>query len=136
MSSRVSVERREQGVLVLRNPQALQAFEMTMLDWFDHWAAARSEEVFIGERSGDSWNVVTYGAARERVRRIAGVLLQRGATASRPLLILAPNGITHALVMLAALHVGTPVASVAPAYATAAPDFTKLAAVFEALRSS
>ena len=134
MTSRVSVERRDEGELVLRNPQLLEPFDATMVEWFEHWAAVKSGEVFLGERVGEGWNLVTYGEAHDRVRRMAGMLLQRGVAPSRPLLILAPNGIAHALAMLAAMYIGVPAASVAPAYANSTLDYAKLAAVFDALQ--
>ncbi len=47
-------------------------------------------------------------------------------SAERPLVILSDNSIDHALLSLAAMHVGVPVASISPAYSLMSRDFEKL----------
>jgi len=68
------------------------------------------------------------------VRRIAQGLLVRGLDGSTPVAILSENSIDHALLALAAMHVGVPVAPISPAYSLVSKDFAKLKAIFELLR--
>ena len=57
-------------------------------------------------------------------------LLDRRLGPDRPLLILAENGIDHALMTLGAMHVGVPVVPVSTAYARLSQDFGKLRYIF------
>jgi feruloyl-CoA synthase len=60
------------------------------------------------------------------VRRIGQALLERGLSAERPLAILSGNDLEHALLALAAQHVGVPYAPISPAYSLVSQDFGKL----------
>jgi feruloyl-CoA synthase len=134
MNTGVVVERRMDGTLVLRNAQALSNDGTTLLDALERWSAERPRQVFVAERDarGD-WRTLTYEQALASAQRLGAVLLERGASKQRPLLVLAPNSVAHAQVMLGALFAGIPVASVSPAYAAGADDFAKLRAIFGAL---
>ncbi len=63
-------------------------------------------------------------------RAIGQSLLDCGLGPDRPLLILAENGIDHALMVLGAMHVGVPVVPVSTAYARLSQDFGKLRHIF------
>jgi len=65
------------------------------------------------------------------VRRLAQGLLDRGLGPQRPLMILSGNGIEHALLSLAAMHAGVPVAPVSTAYSLLSRDHGKLRAIAE-----
>ena len=120
--------------MILRDPKPLLDTGGTLVDWLDHWSIVRSEQVFIAQREKNEWRCVTYRDVAASARRLGAVLLELGASPTRPLLILAPNGIDHVVAMLAGLYAGVPVASVALAYASAGPSFDKLGAVFDALQ--
>ena len=51
--------------------------------------------------------------------RVAQALLDRQLSVERPIVILSGNGLEHAILALAALHVGVPYAPIAPAYSLA-----------------
>src|SRR5215216_268927 len=51
----------------------------------------------------------------------------------RPLVILSGNDIEHALLGLAAMHVGIPYAPISPAYALMSNDFGKLRSIIDLL---
>jgi len=53
-------------------------------------------------------------------------MLAQGLSAERPLVILSDNSIDHALLALAAQHVGVPSAAISPAYSLMSKDFDKL----------
>ena len=95
-------------------------------DWLVRWAREAPDRVFLAERAGASWRRVTYAEALARVRGLAQTLLDVGLSATRPLAILSGNSIEHALLALAAMHVGVPVAPVSPAYSLASQDLVKL----------
>jgi feruloyl-CoA synthase len=78
--------------------------------------------------------MVTYGQALAQVERIGQALLERGLSGERPVAILSENSIEHALLALAALHVGVPFAPISPAYSQLSSDFGKLRHVLGVLR--
>ena len=61
-----------------------------------------------------------------QVRCIGAALLARDLSPDRPVVILSGNDIEHALLGLAALHVGIPYAPISPAYSLVSKDFGKL----------
>src|SRR3954470_5161423 len=113
----VDVTTRSDGALVLRSPIALEAAPRSFGDMLVHWAAAAPERTFLAARDANgAWARVTYADALRAVRAIAQGLLDRGATSSRPVMLLSDNAVDHALVQLAAMHIGVPAAPVSPAY--------------------
>ena len=122
------------GAFYARSPLRLDPYERTVTCWLDRWADLRPDQTFLAERaSGGGWQQLTYREARVKARRLAGALLAQGLDAARPLVILSGNSIAHALLGLAALYAGIPYAPVSPAYAQAAPDFTRLKRIFALL---
>src|SRR5581483_1645340 len=71
--------------------------------------------------------------ALEAVRRIASSLLARPLSCERPIAILSGASIEHALLALAAMHVGIPFAPISPAYSLSSPDLSKLRHVLSLL---
>jgi feruloyl-CoA synthase len=91
--------------------------------------AARPDQVFHGERVAgpdSEWRTTTWAAAYRKVRSLAQALLDLGAGPERPLLLLSGNSIAHALLTLAAMHVGIPAVPVSVAYSLLSADFAKL----------
>ena len=131
----VDVERRPDGTLVLRAPVALQSYPARAGAWLEDWAEAAPDRLFLQERGADGqWHGATYAEAAQRVQRLAAGLLQRNLSAARPVAILSDNGTEHALLMLAAMHVGVPVAPLSPAYSLLSKDYAKLRAIIALLR--
>ncbi len=67
------------------------------------------------------WHQITFAVAAERSRRIGAALRALGASESRPVMILGPNGTEHALVTFGALRAGIAVAPVPPALVYGGP---------------
>ncbi len=67
------------------------------------------------------------------MKRIGAALLRRGLSAERPIAILSGNDIEHALLALAAMHVGIPYAPISAAYSLMSSDFGKLRMIMELL---
>ena len=133
--ARVDVEQRADGTLLLRSPQPLGGYARCVGEHLERWAREAPERLFLAERGADgAWREFTYAQALRQVRAIAGALLVRDLGTERPVAILSENSIGHALLALAAMHVGIPVAPVSPAYSLMSRDFGKLRAAIDLLR--
>ena len=131
MPPSVAVERRADGVVILRSTLALGPFERNIVAYLHRWSESAPERVMLAERGPDkAWARVSYGEMRRRVDLVAASLLARGLNADRPVMILSGNSIDHAVLMLAALTVGVPVAPVSVAYSLMSQDHGKLRHVF------
>jgi feruloyl-CoA synthase len=124
----IVAERRDDGSILLKSAVPLQATARCVGDWLEHWAREAPERIFLSERASVDvpWTTVTYSEALRQVRSAAAWILSRGMSAARPLVVLSDNSIDHALLALAAMHVGVPVASISPAYSLMSRDFDKL----------
>jgi len=111
----LEVERRG-DTLILRNPMPYSDAVRTVTEPLARWAVEAPDRVWLAERDGEGWRTVTYAQARDRVAALAGGLASLGLTRGRPLLILARNGVDHALIAYAAMSLGAPAAPVSPQY--------------------
>jgi feruloyl-CoA synthase len=127
---RVDVEKAANGGIILRSPVRPAASMRCLGDMLAHWANAAPGRVVLAERTGapngEGWRAVTYADAYRKVRSIAQSLLDRRLSPERPILILAENGIDHALLMLGAMEIGMPVAPLSTAVARLSRDFGKV----------
>ena len=122
------------GAVYLASPQALGPFPDRITDRLEHWAREAPSRVFLAQRDlAGGWRTLTYADAFAKVGRISQSLLNRRLSRERPILILSGNGIDHALLALAAMHVGVPYAPIAPAYSLQARDYATLQQIFERL---
>jgi feruloyl-CoA synthase len=123
----VVAERRADGAVCLRSPDALGAYPRKLTERLDHWAKHTPERVFLAQRGPDgAWLHLTYAQARSRARRVAQALIDRRLSAERPVAVLSGNDFAHALIELGALYAGIPYAPVSPAYSLLSKDFAKL----------
>ena len=112
---------------MLRSLEPLGDYPRRFTEYLVRWANARPDAVFLAQRDRDNeWRTLTHSAAFEQVQRIADALLRRGLSAERPLMILSGNSIEHALLTLAAMHVGVPAAPVSPAYSLVDPEASRV----------
>ena len=124
----IEAESRPDGSLVLRSRRALGPRPRSTGLWLEHWGSTDPGRPFLAERLADGrLRQITYGEALAATHAIGQSLIERRLAPSRPILILAENGIDHALLMLGALHAGIPVAPVSTAYARLSRDYSKLA---------
>jgi len=119
--------------LVLRSRHALAPFARCTGEYLERWAREAHDRPFLLERSSAGWTGVSYGQARDAVYRVGTWILKAGLSAERPVAILSENSVEHALLALACLHVGVPVAPVSPAYALVSKDFAKLKSIVRTL---
>lgn len=130
----VNIERRDDGVLVMRSAQRLAPYSRCVGEWLLHWARETPEVCFLAERSADGWRRISYREALTQARQIGGALLRRGLSAEHPVAILSDNSVDHALLTLGAMHVGIPVVPISPAYSLMSKDHVKLKGIIELLR--
>ena len=130
----VTVERRGDGAILLRSPHPLPPHPQKLTERLAHWAKAAPDRVFLAQRdapsaSGSGWRTLSFAQTLAAVRSIAAALLARDLSAERPVAILSGNDIEHALLALAAMHVGIPYAPISVPYSLLSQDFGKLAAI-------
>lgn len=131
LPQKLEVEPRADGSILLRNGQPLRPAHPHMLAPIVYWAAAAPDRTWLAQRdpidaSQPGWVTISYGEALREIRALAQSFLDLGAGPHCPVMILSRNAIEHALVMYAAMWVGSAVVPVTPAYATLATDFTRL----------
>jgi feruloyl-CoA synthase len=119
--------------IVLSSPVPLAFVPNRVLDDLVRWAAERPHVTFVAERDGAAWRRLTYGDAHTRVRATAAGILARGASAERPVAVIADNGIDHAIVAHAAMYCGVPVSPLSTAYARGDADPQRLRGLLEVL---
>jgi feruloyl-CoA synthase len=131
---RLEVEQRPGGELILTNPTPFETRFQTMTAALEHWALKAPSRVWLAERSGSGWRTITFGEARDQVATIAASLMAMGVVRLEPLLILAHNGIDHALIAYAAMSQGMPIAPVSPQYGYRGANPHRLARALEVLK--
>jgi len=127
----VEVERDCGGGILLRSPAKLEPYERCLGDMLARAAAAFPLRVFLAERDGQGWRELSYAAALESVRAVGQALLNRKIPERRTVMIIAENGVDHALLALGAMHVGIAVVPVSAAYARPSEGYLKLTAIAE-----
>jgi feruloyl-CoA synthase len=125
-----TLTRREDGTMIVRTTAPLGEYPKRATERLVHWAECAPERPMLAWRgpgsTSDGWETLTYGEALAAVRRIGQALLDRRLSAERPVAILSGNDREHALLSLAAQHVGVAVTPVSPAYSVASRDFAML----------
>ena len=121
-------------VLILRNPTPYSSTIQTVIAPLARWAGQAPHRVWLAERDGEGWRTVTYGEAARQVAALAGGLSTLGLKRGDCLLILARNGVDHALIGYAAMSLGAAIAPVSPQYGLKGADLTRLAFAVERLR--
>jgi feruloyl-CoA synthase len=137
--TRVDLRDGADGACHVRAEQPLQPWATRMADRLVHWAAEAPDRTFLAQRvknadgtRGD-WRHISYAQALDAARRIGQALLDRGLSATRPVVILSENDLEHALLALGCLYVGVPYCPSSPAYATISQDYGKLRHVLDTL---
>ncbi len=120
------------GTLRAHAEVSLGPYPARLTERLEHWAGYAPDRVFLAERTPDGagWRRITYAETLAAVCALGQALLDRGLSAARPVAILSGNSIDHALLGLAAMHVGVPYAPISVAYATTGGDFARLRHIF------
>ena len=130
----VAVEARADGASLVRSTDALSPYPRKLSERLEAAAAAHPERIFLAQRDErGEWRSISYRDTLAAVRRIGAALLARGLSSERPIAILSEASIEHALLALAAMHVGVLFAPVSPAYSLASQDLGRLRHVLQLL---
>src|ERR1700749_3913472 len=102
----IAVERRPDGVIVLKSRIPLRPYETHIPASLAKWARQAPERIWLAQRGGPDrqWRKVSYGEAKRTVDALTQGLLNLGVAEGRPLAILSSNSIEHALMTQAAIQ--------------------------------
>ncbi|MDI1265054.1 MAG: AMP-binding protein, partial [bacterium] len=132
----IAVERRPDGVVILKSRIPLQPYEKHIPASLAKWAKEAPERIWLAQRGGADrqWRKVSYGEAKRTVDGLTQGLLNLGVAAGRPVTILSGNSIEHALMTQAAMQARLPAAPVSPAYSLMSLDHLKLKYLFNLIK--
>jgi feruloyl-CoA synthase len=125
----------DDGSFVLRSRIGLRPYARCVGEWIERWARETPGALAFAERdeTGSGWRTLDYGELRRVIGAVGQALLDLKLPAGRPIVILSDNSIDHAVLMLAALHVGRTVCSLSSAYSRTAKDYARLHSCLERL---
>ncbi len=131
----IAVERRPDGVIILKSRIPLQPYEKHIPASLAKWAKQAPERTWLAQRGGADrqWRKVSYGEAKRIVDGLTQGLLNLGLE-GRPVTILSGNSIEHALMTQAAMQARSPAAPVSPAYSLMSQDHLKLKYLFDLIK--
>src|SRR5689334_11309807 len=132
----IDVERRPDGVIVLKSRIPLQAYEKHIPASLAKWAKQAPDRTWLAQRGGPDrqWRKVSYGEAKRTVDGLTQGLLNLGVAEAHPVTILSGNSIEHALMTQAAMQARLPAAPVSPAYSLMSQDHLKLKYLFNLIK--
>jgi feruloyl-CoA synthase len=137
--ARTLLRRGPNGTLLYGSRQALPDGAARVTDWLAGWARATPDAIFLAERRSATdrrWREMTYAEAWQGACAVATGLLAAGHGAARPAMVLAPNGLDHAVLALGTMLAGIPYAPVTPMLAAEGADPARLRHVLALLRPS
>lgn len=134
---RTVLTRFDDGSFTLRSPMALRPYARCIGDWLERWARETPRTLALAERDeqGERWRGLSYAELRAQVGAVAQSLLDLRLPAGQPIAIVSDNAVDHAVIMLAAMHVGIPPCSLSSAYARSS-DPSRLHSMLAALQPS
>lgn len=123
----IRVDAQPDGNLLMRSACALREGPRALGVWLEQWAERDPGRSFLVQRDTTGrWQHLSYGAAMQQVRAVASWLLRNAESRPGPIVVLSDNSLEHAVLMLAGMHIGLPVAAVSTAYSLASRDHAKL----------
>ncbi|NIB38733.1 feruloyl-CoA synthase [Pseudomaricurvus alkylphenolicus] len=123
------------GSFTLTQSLQLGTYEKSLGAYLRRWATDKPHHIFLGERSdAERWRTLNYSQVLTKVESIAQYYLNIGLSQHKPVMILSENSIDNALLSLAAMYVGIPVAPISSAYSLMSKDFLKLKSVYAQVR--
>ncbi|MCG6859012.1 MAG: feruloyl-CoA synthase [Salaquimonas sp.] len=132
---RITTRETADGTIYVEQQLTLPPYPDRITDVLVEQAIYTPDRTLFAERGEDGeWRKLSYAQAVENLRRLGQYLIDMGLSADAPLAILSGNSIDHALLSLAAVHVGIPCAAISPAYSLVSADFTRLKDVFATIR--
>lgn len=132
----IAVERRPDGVIVLKSRIPLKPYEKHIPASLRKWAGEQPNRIWLAQRAGADrqWRRLSYGEAKRTVDALTQGLLDLKLEPGRPVAILSGNSIEHALMTQAAMQAQFPAAPVSPAYSLMSHDHVKLKYLFDLIK--
>jgi feruloyl-CoA synthase len=132
----IAVERRPDGVIVLKSRIPLKPYEKHIPASLAKWARERPDRTWLAQRTGSDrqWRKLSYGEAKRTVDALTQGLLNLKLKPGSPVAILSGNSIEHALMTQAAMQARFPAAPVSPAYSLMSHDHVKLKYLFDLIK--
>ena len=124
--------------IILELEQPLSDFPLTINEKLIYWAEKTPNRSFLAKRyqtpeGKAEWFFISYLETLEKVKKIAQFLLNQDFKQHETIVILSENSIEHALLALAATHIGIPYSPISQAYSLVSEDFGKLRHCLELL---
>ena len=132
----IAVERRPDGVIVLKSRIPLKAYEKHIPASLAKWAKEQPDRTWLAQRAGADrqWRKLSYGEAKRTMDALTQALLDLNLKPGSPVAILSGNSIEHALITMAAMQARFPAAPVSPAYSLTSQDHVKLKYLFDLIK--
>src|SRR5258706_3582550 len=132
----IAVERRPDGVIVLKSLIPLKPYEKHIPASLAKWAREAPNRIWLAQRTGADrqWRKTSYGEAKRTVDALTQGLLDLNLEPGSPIAILSGNSIEHALMAQAAMQTRLPAAPVSPAYSLMSQDHLKLKYLFDLIK--
>lgn len=118
---------REDGIIHFRLQEDLAPIPEKLTQKLVEWAEKEPDKTFLARRDKTGeWQKLSYAETLSKVQSIAQYLLNLNFTSEETIVILSENSLEHALLALAAIHIGIPYSPVSPPYSLISQDFGKL----------
>src|SRR5712672_2701243 len=132
----IAVERRPDGVIILKSRIALKPYEKHIPASLAKWAKEQPSRIWLAQRTGSDrqWRKLSYGEAKRTVDALTQGILNLKLEPGRPVAILSGNSIEHALMTMASMQARFPAAPVSPAYSLMSQDHIKLKYLFDLIK--
>ncbi|WP_433995109.1 AMP-binding protein [Afipia massiliensis] len=135
MARDIEMNRDAGGVIYLKSRVALDRYARHLPEFLSKWATERPDQIWLAQRdASDQWQTLTYAAGKRIVDSVTEALFALPNVARGPLVILSGNSIEHAVVAMAAMQAGIPVAPISTAYSLQSSDHGKLKYIFGLLK--
>jgi feruloyl-CoA synthase len=132
----IAVERRPDGVIILKSRVPLKPYEKHIPTSLAKWAKEAPNRIWLAQRTGADreWRKLPYGEGKRTVDALTQGLLNLKLEPGSPVAILSGNSIEHALMTQAAMQARFPAAPVSPAYSLMSQDHLKLKYLFDLIK--
>src|SRR6218665_2888759 len=118
---------RADGIIHFRLQQDLEAIPEKLTQKLVEWAEQEPDKTFLARRDKKGqWQKLSYAETLSQVKAIAQYLLNLNFSSDETIVILSENSLEHALLALAAIHIGIPYSPISPPYSLISQDFGKL----------
>lgn len=133
----VTVERRDDGCILLTSPLKLAPIRQSLAHIFDETAEAYPERIFMRQRvtSGGAWRQISYSKARRAANGVAQWLIEQGIEPGDSVAVISGPTIEHGIVAVGAMRAGAAVAPLSVAYSLMSADHAKLKSCIERSRA-